>query len=87
MAVSFKADVVSLFTSMDIAHMKAHGVLLDDYAYMSQPAHASRVVETVSTGIMPPSDSGEPAWLQDQIKLFGMDRRRLPAVIAARVLA
>jgi hypothetical protein len=45
-------------------------VSLDDYAYMSQPANASRVYEEVSTGAMPPAASGEPRWSQDQVQLF-----------------
>ncbi len=70
MTVSFKTDILPLFTGMDIEHMSAAGVLLDDYAYMSQPANASRVYETVSTGAMPPANSGEQRWSQDQVQLF-----------------
>jgi len=70
MTVSFKTDVLPLFTSMDIEHMNHAGVSLDDYAYMSQPDNASRVYDTVSAGTMPPGDSGEPPWSQDQVQLF-----------------
>jgi len=70
MAVSFKTDILPLFTSMDIEHMGALGVSLDDYAYMSQSEHASRVYATVSTGAMPPASSGEGPWSQDQVELF-----------------
>ena len=70
MTASFKTDILPLFTSMDIEHMSAAGVSLDDYAYMSQPANASRVYEVVSTGAMPPADSGEPRWSQDQVQLY-----------------
>jgi hypothetical protein len=59
MTVSFKTDILPLFTSMDIEHMSNAGVLLDEYAYMSQPANAKSVYDTVSTGTMPPGDSGE----------------------------
>ena len=38
MAVSFSKDVVPLFRKKDIDHMKSFQVLLDDYAYMSDPA-------------------------------------------------
>jgi hypothetical protein len=31
MALSFKTDILPLFTSMDIQHMGGMGVLLDDY--------------------------------------------------------
>lgn len=71
MAVGFRVDIAPLFTAMDVDHMKPHGVLLDDYAFMSQPAHARRVIETIVTGAMPPSDCGGPAWSQEQIALFG----------------
>ncbi len=70
MTVSFKTDILPLFTSMDIAHMNHAGVSLDDYAYMSQPTNASGVYEQVSSGAMPPRDSGEPSWLEDQVQLF-----------------
>ena len=70
MTASFKTDILPLFTSMDIEHIGAAGVSLDDYAYMSQPANASRVYEAVSTSAMPPADSGEPRWPQDQVQLL-----------------
>ncbi len=70
MTVSFKTDVLPLFTSVDIEHMRPFGVSLDDYVYMSQPGNASGVYKTVSSGAMPPGDSGEPAWSQDQVQLF-----------------
>ena len=59
MTVSFETDIVPLFTSMDIEHMSYAGVSLDDYAYMSEPANPNGVYEKVSTGAMPPRDSGE----------------------------
>jgi hypothetical protein len=34
-AVSFAADIKPLFRPVDVAHMKPHGVKLDDYQYMS----------------------------------------------------
>jgi hypothetical protein len=70
MAVSFKTDIVPLFTSMDIEHMGRVGLSLDDYSSMSEPAIASKVYTAVSTGAMPPSDSGEQPWSQDQVQLF-----------------
>jgi hypothetical protein len=70
MTVSFKTDIVPLFTSMDIEHMGRVGLSLDDYSSMSQSAIASAVYEQVSTGGMPPSDSGEQPWLQDKVQLF-----------------
>jgi hypothetical protein len=70
MTVSFKTDILPMFTSMDIEHMGHGGVSLDDHAYMSQPANASRVYDTVSAGTMPPRDSGEPRWSEDQVQRF-----------------
>jgi hypothetical protein len=68
--VSFKTDIVPLFTSMDIEHMSALGALLDDYSFMSQPGNASLVHQVVSSGKMPPSTSGEEPWPQDKVQLF-----------------
>jgi hypothetical protein len=70
MTVSFKTDILPLFTSMDIEHMSNAGVSLDEYTYMSQPANASSVYDAGSTGTMPPGDSGEPPWLPDKVQLF-----------------
>jgi hypothetical protein len=70
MTVSFKTDILPLFTSMDIEHMRRVGLSLDDYSSMSRPAIASTVYETVSSGRMPPSGSGEERWSQDKVELF-----------------
>ena len=35
--VSFARDIKPLFRAVDISHMKAHDVKLDDYAFMSDP--------------------------------------------------
>jgi hypothetical protein len=70
MTVGFKTDIVPLFTSMDIDHMGRVGLALDDYSSMSQPAIARAVYEQVSSGSMPPSDSGEQPWSQDKVQLF-----------------
>jgi len=70
MAVSFAQDIKPLFTDMDIEHMKAAGVLLDDFEYMRDPAHAQKVLDTVSAGTMPPQTSGEPSWPADRVQLF-----------------
>jgi hypothetical protein len=70
MAVSFAQDIRRLFTDMDIAHMKVAGVLLDDFEYMHDPAHAQRVLDAVSSGAMPPQSSGEPPWPPASVQLF-----------------
>lgn len=64
MPVSFKSDVLPLFTSEDIDHMSPRGVPLNDYSYMSEPANAEGVYQQVSTGAMP---LGEPAWSEDKV--------------------
>ena len=58
MAISFKTDIVPLFTSVDVEHMSRLEVPLDDHAYMSQPDNAASVYQQVSNGTMPPSASG-----------------------------
>ena len=74
--VSFAADIAPLFRPVDIAHMKVHGVDLDDYRYMSDPSgnysHAEAVLETVSPhGAQPPTmPPGGPYWTKDQLTLF-----------------
>ena len=70
MAVSFAQDIRPLFTEMDIAHMKGFGVLLDDFNYMRDAAHAQKVLDAVSARAMPPSSSGEPPWSPDSVQLF-----------------
>jgi len=70
MTVSFKTDILPLFTTMDIEHMSALGAKLDDYAFMSQPATASAVYQQVSSGKMPPSGSGEQPWTPEKVALF-----------------
>jgi hypothetical protein len=70
MAVSFARDIRPLFTDMDVEHMKGGGVLLDDFDYLRDPAHAQQVLDAVSAGTMPPGDSGEPPWTPEQVQLF-----------------
>ena len=70
MTVSFTPDILPLFTSMDVDHMRRVGLSLDEYSSMSQRAIASAVYETVSGGSMPPSGSGEPPWSEDKVQLF-----------------
>ena len=53
MAISFKTDIVPLFTSVDVEHMSRLEVPLDDHAYMSQPDNAAGVYQQVSNGTMP----------------------------------
>jgi hypothetical protein len=70
MAVSFATNIRPMFTDMDIAHMKNFRVLLDDFGFMRDPANAQKVINAVSSGAMPPSNSGETSWSSDQVELF-----------------
>ena len=70
--VSFSADIKPFFRPIDIAHMKPFGVRLDDYTYMSDPDHASRVFATLSPhdGEPPSMPPGGPYWTSAQLALF-----------------
>jgi hypothetical protein len=70
MSVSFKTDILPLFTQTDIAHMAELSVRLDDYSYMSQSDNASDVYGQVSSHSMPPAGSGEQPWTDQQVELF-----------------
>lgn len=84
MAVSFQNDILPLFTQTDIQHMKGMGVLLDDYAYMSNPAggtvvtcgpftdhcNASAVLAALNGTCQPQMPMGGPYWSAAQIQLF-----------------
>jgi len=70
-APSFAADILPLFTAIDIAHMARGHVMLAEYAYMSKPANAQAVLDRLNgTGgaIMPPKPA-EP-WSPANIALF-----------------
>jgi hypothetical protein len=71
MPVSFNNDIKPLFRSIDIEHMKSYGVVLDDYAYMSDGAsdhaNARAVLSTLTKKTMPP---GGPFWPQNLLDLF-----------------
>jgi len=70
--VSFATDIKPLFRAVDISHMKRFSVLLDDYAYMSNPDNADRVLATLSpeNGEPPSMPPGGPYWTAEQLALF-----------------
>jgi hypothetical protein len=69
--VSFKNDILPLFTQTDIDHMTGFGVELDSYEWMSAPQNAQDVYVQVSTKQMPPSGGGAAGpWSDDKIALF-----------------
>jgi hypothetical protein len=71
MPVSFSKDIAPLFRKVDIDHMKVHGVILDDYQYMSDAtdnhAHAQAVEKTLIDQSMPPAG---PFWIKEQLDLY-----------------
>ena len=71
MSVSFAKDIKPLFRPMDVEHMSPFGIVLDDYAYMSDAsndhANARAVFDTLKDQSMPP---GGPFWSKEQLDLF-----------------
>ena len=74
--VSFATDIKPLFRPVDIAHMSPHGVKLDDYDYMSDPANNYKNAELVQQVVSPHGDRspsmppGGPYWTAEQVALF-----------------
>jgi len=70
--VSFARDIKPLFRAVDISHMRAYSVKLDDYTFMSNPDHANKVLGALSPhdGHPPPMPPGGPYWTADQLELF-----------------
>ena len=70
MPVSFARDIVPLYTTIDVDHMKPLGVLLVDYGYISDPnnghAHANAVLSTPKIRACP----GWPFRSQAELDLF-----------------
>ncbi|TPI13059.1 hypothetical protein FJW06_15520 [Mesorhizobium sp. B4-1-3] len=77
--VSFAADIKPLFDQGDIDCMTPQGVILDDYAYMSNKggdakyddhANASHVYARLAGDEKPRMPKGGPFWTQDKLDLF-----------------
>jgi hypothetical protein len=68
--VSFERDIKPLFRSRDIQSMKQRGVLLDDYAYMSNLDNAQDVLDHLTGDAPPRMPLGGPFWSDAQIDLF-----------------
>lgn len=72
--VSFAADILPLFTAIDIAHMKPMGVLLNQYSYMSDPSNnhenATTIQEYLTGTQQPRMPMGGPYWSQQQLDLY-----------------
>jgi hypothetical protein len=69
MKVSFATDIKPLFRPIDVAHMQRHGVMLDDFAYMSDPANALAVQKTLP-GNPPSMPPGGPYWTPEQLDIY-----------------
>ena len=71
MPISFARDILPMFRPIDIEHMSAHKIFLDDYTYMSDPSgdygHARDVEESLVQQSMPP---GGPYWSAQQLSLY-----------------
>lgn len=79
MSTSFAIDIRPLFRPNDINCMKPHGVHLDSYEYMSDPAgnsahadhgNARDVLDRVDGMVLPRMPMGGPAWNNDQVAIF-----------------
>jgi hypothetical protein len=68
--VSFAKDIRPLFRDIDVAHMSKMQVLLDDYAYMSDPANAQSVYEFLDGTRQPQMPPNGPYWSPDQLNLY-----------------
>jgi hypothetical protein len=82
--VGFAKDIRPMFTDEDIEHMRPFDVLLDDYAWMSDPAGGSlgnsptysdhgnaRAVYSYLTGeTSPQMPLGAPPWDKVQLSLY-----------------
>ena len=68
-APGFARDILPLFRPVDIEHMTAGGVLLDQYDYMSVPENAERVYNSVAAKRMPPPNE-EATWSPERVALL-----------------
>ncbi len=69
-SVSFERDIRPLFRPVDIKHMSAMDVALDDYAYMSDAQNAQAVLEYLNGTKQPQMPPGGPFWNEEQLNLF-----------------
>jgi hypothetical protein len=68
--VSFERDIRPMFRSVDIDHMSAMDVTLDDYAFMSQRANVEKVRDYLTGKAQPQMPPGGPYWKPEQIDLL-----------------
>lgn len=78
--ISFERDIRPLFRDIDIDHMEPMGVLLDDYAWMSDAENAKKVHQFLTGDLTPQMPPGGPYWSEQQLGMFSewMDGGRKP---------
>lgn len=71
-AVTWTNNIKSMFTQLDIDHMKqVTGGSLDLSNYNSVKIWATKIYSYVASDAMPPPGSGEPPWTPQMINTFG----------------
>jgi hypothetical protein len=74
LTVSFANDIRPLFRRKDIDHMRPFGVMLEDFAYMSDPTdnhrHGRDVGDFLSGTQQPRMPIGGPFWTPEQLGLY-----------------
>lgn len=66
--LSFQRDIRSMFTDLDVAHMKPLGIDLSKAADVK--ANAAAIYAVVTNGSMPPPNSGEGRWSTEMCERF-----------------
>lgn len=65
--LSFASDIRPMFTDTDVAHMSGMMDLSDRDSVLE---HADAIYETVSSGSMPPPNSGGKRWTPEMCETF-----------------
>ncbi|MGA7356217.1 MAG: hypothetical protein WBW76_12385 [Candidatus Cybelea sp.] len=66
--LSFKTDIRPMFTDKDVDHMQGFGLDLSSYEDVVRMADS--ILQTVTSGSMPPSNSGESRWTTTMCDTF-----------------
>lgn len=67
--VTWTKDIKQMFTALDIDHMKTKGLDLSNYKDVM--INAVAIYSRVQSGNMPPPGSGEDAWSEEMVNIFG----------------
>jgi hypothetical protein len=68
--VTWTNDIKKLFTALDVDHMK-QVANFDLSSYQDVKIWATAIYSAVSSGHMPPPNSGEKPWTPDMVNTFG----------------